>query len=345
MPDALGHYKLLNLLGVGRLGEVYRARDLRAGRTVALRVVADEIEGHADRRDRFLKDASATESLSHPNIAALYEIGEDQGHLFFVSEFVPGETLKAVIAGRALNPRHALDYGIQMADALAEGHAASILFRDLNPSNVIITPKGTAKLLEFGLAHWVGEGPLDLIYVSPELKNDGPIDHRTDLYSLGVVLFEMLTGKLPLALMKAATSSEVPPLVSTLNRTLPPQLDAIVSKLTAKDPGDRYQLAAVAAADLRSAAAAFDTPAAVRAPTSAPPSQTPRPVRGPTVRPSNRRRSAWIRVALIAAAIIAALWLAASAFSGRWRTPLGSVRQPAIEPSAESRPMIEGWLA
>jgi eukaryotic-like serine/threonine-protein kinase len=345
MRDSLGHYKLLNLLGTGRLGEVYRARDLRAGRTVALRVVTNEIEGHADRRARFLKDATATASLSHPNIAALYEIGEDQGHLFFASEFVPGETLKAVIAGRALNPRHAIDYGIQIADALADGHAASILFRDLNPSNVIITPKGTAKLLEFGLAHWVGEGPLDLIYVSPELKTDGPIDHRTDLYSLGVVLFEMLTGRLPLSLTKTGGSSEAPPSVSTLNRALPTQLDAIVSKLMAADPSDRYQLTAMVAADLRAAAAALDAPAAVRPPASAAPVQTSRPVPGPTVRPSGRRGSAWIRAALIAAAIIGALWLVVSAFGGRWRTSVGSVRQPAIGPSAESRPTVEGCLA
>src|SRR6185503_10427725 len=125
MLEALGQYKILGLIGIGRMGELYRARDTRAGRTVAIRVVADDIARDPARRGRYLKDARAATTLSHPNIAVVYEFGSDQGHLFVVSEFVPGDTLKTVIAGRALNPRHAIDHGIQLADALAEAHAAN----------------------------------------------------------------------------------------------------------------------------------------------------------------------------------------------------------------------------
>ena len=121
MLEALAHYKILGRIGIGRMGDLYRARDTRAGRTVALRVVAADIADDA----RFLQDARASAALSHPNIAAVYEIGNDQGRLFLVSEYVPGDTLKTVIAGRALNPRHALDHGIQLADALAEAHASA----------------------------------------------------------------------------------------------------------------------------------------------------------------------------------------------------------------------------
>jgi serine/threonine-protein kinase len=345
MPDALGHYKLLNLIGQGRLGELYRARDLQAGRTVTLRVVVDEIATHPDRRERFLADARATASLSHQNIATVYEVGEDQGNLFFASEFVPGDTLKTLIAGRALNPRHAIDYASQIADALAYGHAASILYRDLNPANVIVNPKGTAKVLEFGLAHWVGDGPVDLIYVSPELKSDGPIDQRTDLYSLGAVLFEMLTGKPPL--IGATSGASAVPLVSAANRSLPQQLDSVVSKLMAADPQERYQLAALVAADLRSAAATLNDAAGAVASTqkSTAAPERPRPLRGPTERPSRRSGSTWIRVALIAALVIGALWLAASAYSGHWLTTVGRASRPAFEPSSKPAGPLSGWRA
>src|SRR6185295_5334693 len=158
MVETLGRYKILDLIGIGRMGELYRARDTRAGRTVALRVVADEIAGDPARRESYLEDARAAAALSHPNIAAVYEIGSDQGRLFVVSEFVPGDTLKTVIAGRALNPRHAIDHGIQLADALAEAHAADVVHGHIAPDNIIITPKGNAKFLDFGLGPWTESG-------------------------------------------------------------------------------------------------------------------------------------------------------------------------------------------
>src|SRR5262245_26469438 len=145
MVDALGQYKILDGIGAGRMGELFRARDTRAGRTVALRIVADSIANDPEARRRFLQDARAVQGLSHPNIAALYEIGEDHDRLFLVSEFVAGDTLRTLFANRSVNLQRALDHGVQLADALAEAHAAGIVHRDIHPGNIIITPKGIAK--------------------------------------------------------------------------------------------------------------------------------------------------------------------------------------------------------
>src|SRR5476651_6981 len=158
MFETLGHYKILDRIGAGGMGEVYRARDTRLGRTVAIKVMIADIAGDPDRRARFLQDARATAALSHPNIAALYEIGEDQDQLFPVFEYVPGETLKNVIAGRPLNPRRAIDLAVQLADALADAHAEGIVHRDIKSDNIIVTPKGNAKILDFGLAAWTAGG-------------------------------------------------------------------------------------------------------------------------------------------------------------------------------------------
>jgi serine/threonine protein kinase/TolB-like protein len=221
MFETLGHYKILDRIGAGGMGEVYRARDTRLGRTVAIKVLAATVAGDGERRDRFLQEARATAALSHPNISALYEIGDENGQLYLVFEFVPGETLAAAIAGRPLNPRRALDLSIQMADAIADAHAAGIVHRDIKPANIIVTPKGHAKILDFGLATWTSGGSDrdqaatmvataagttlgTVAYMSPEQALGEAVDERTDIFSLGIVLFEMLTGKLP---FQGATST------------------------------------------------------------------------------------------------------------------------------------------
>src|SRR5438876_11545838 len=209
MLETLAHYKILDRIGAGGMGEVYRARDTRLGRTVAIKVLAPELADDPSRRDRFMREARAAAALSHPNIAALYEIGEDQGQLFLVFEFVPGETLKTMIGGRALNPRRAIDFAVQIADALADAHAEGVIHRDIKPANVIITPKDKAKILDFGLATWTAGGAereqaahdatvmvtgagttiRTLPYMSPEQALGEQVDQRTDIFSLGVVLF------------------------------------------------------------------------------------------------------------------------------------------------------------
>src|SRR5712692_1363933 len=245
MLDTLGQYKILDRIGAGGMGEVYRARDTLHGRTVAIKLLPPELAADTERRDHLVRDARAATVLSHPNIAALYEIGEDGGHLFLAFEFVPGETLKTVIAGRPLNPRRAVSLAVQIADALAEAHAAGIVHRDLTPDNIIVTPKGNAKVLDFGLATWTAGGAeRDVAYMSPEQALGHPGDDRTDIFSLGVILFEMLTGRLPFSgtTHDALAREIVPtraPVPSSINRSLPPELDALVAKALARNVDDR----------------------------------------------------------------------------------------------------------
>src|SRR5882672_3903454 len=283
MFESLGHYKILDRIGAGGMGEVYRARDTRLGRTVAIKVMAADVAGDPARRERLLRDARASAALSHPNIAALYEIGEDQGQLFLVFEFVPGETLKTVIGGRPLNSRRAIDLGVQIADAIAEAHAEGIVHRDIKPANVIITPKDKAKILDFGLASWTAGGAErehaahdatvmvtgagttvgTVAYMSPEQALGERVDQRTDIFSLGVVLFEMLTGKPPFsgatstALALQIIQAPVPPL-SSINRSLPKDLEQILGRMLAKSIDQRYESAATLAAELRAVGAILD---------------------------------------------------------------------------------------
>src|SRR5262245_1342114 len=283
MFESLAHYKILDRIGAGGMGEVYRARDTRLGRTVALKVLVADVATDPDRRDRFLREARASAALSHPNIAALFEIGEDQGQLFLAFEYVPGETLGAVIGGRPMNPRRAIELGVQIADALADAHAEGIVHRDIKPANIIVTPKGHAKILDFGLATWTAGGAErehasevatmmktaagttlgTVAYMSPEQALGEQIDERTDIFSLGVVLFEMLTGKRPFtgttatAVSMQIVQTPVPPLTS-VNRSVPRELDPIVAKALAKKPDDRYASAATLAAELRSVGAILD---------------------------------------------------------------------------------------
>ena len=283
MFETLGHYKILDRIGAGGMGEVYRARDTRLGRTVAIKVMIAGVADDPDRRARFLQEARATAALSHPNIAALYEIGEDQDQLFLVFEYVPGETLKNVIAGRPLNPRRAIDLAVQIADALADAHAEGIVHRDIKSDNIIVTPKGNAKILDFGLATWTAGGAQreqagqaatmmntapgttlgTVAYLSPEQALGEQVDHRTDIFSLGVVMFEMLTGTLPFtgttSTALALQIVQAPaPLPSAVNGSLPAELDPIVGKAMAKSLEQRYESAVTLSAELRSVGAILD---------------------------------------------------------------------------------------
>ena len=285
MFETLGHYKILDRIGGGAIGELYRARDTRSGRTVAVRVVADAIARDADQHARFLRDARASAAISHPYIASLYEIGEEQGRLFLVSEYVPGETLKAKIDGRPLNPRRALDYAIEMADALAEAHAQGVVHGDVRPGSVIVTPKGHPKFLDVGLAAWTAGGTHRAgPYRSPEQQAGEETDARTDVFSLGVVLFEMVTCR---------------PQPTAASRPLPPEINPIVQKMIARNVHGRHASAATVAAELRSAAAALERKI----------DAGEQPI-VPHAAPSRRSRVAWLLAAAILAAIVALVWFA-----------------------------------
>jgi serine/threonine protein kinase len=277
MVETLGVYRILDRIGAGGIGEVYRARDTRLGRTVAVKVVKPEIAQDAPRREAFVRDARATTVLSHPSIATLYEVGEDQDHLFLAYEFVPGETLRAAVGDRPMNPKLAIEYAVQLSDALADAHAAGAVHGDLKPDNIVITPKGRVKILDYGLAAWtsggaarkraaeeatVGGGDVHTIaYLSPEQALGERGDHRTDIFSLGAILFEMLTGRppftapdaLPLKIVQAPA-----PAPSSINHDLPLELDPILQRALAKSLDQRYESTATLAAELRAVAAILD---------------------------------------------------------------------------------------
>ena len=252
MQDAIAHYKVLGPLGAGGLGEVYRARDTRVGRTVAVKVLPLEITNNPDRARALLDAAHKATEISHPNIAALFEVGEDGGRPFLVFEFVPGDPLNALIEGRALNVRRAVELAIQLADALADAEALEQVHGDIRPGTIVVTSKDRVKMMNFGLAAFTTGGmnryTSASTYVAPEQAAGAAGDIRSDIFSLGAVLFEMLTGR--------QRGQGLAP--SALNKSVPPELDRIVGRMLATNLGNRYQSAATVAAELRSMAAILE---------------------------------------------------------------------------------------
>jgi serine/threonine protein kinase len=286
MFEALGHYKILERVGAGRMGEVFRARDTRVGRTVAVRVITPSIASDPVLKERFVRDARSCMALSHPSIATLYEVAEDRGALFVASEFTPGDSLRTIGAGRPLNPRRAADLAAQIADGIAEGHGAGIAHGDISSDNVIVTPKGNAKIVDFGLAKWREPA------AAPQEVPDGrPFDPEADLLALGGVLYEMLTGKLPVANETISAAQ------------LAPELKAIVNKALTKDAETRYQSAALFSADLREAAVALDARAS--APRTTLPATPPRRA-SPAAPPNPRSSISWALAIVILAGITGA---------------------------------------
>jgi serine/threonine-protein kinase len=279
MQAVVAHYNLLERIGEGALGEVYRARDTKVGRTVALKLVRDATFTDAASRASFLDDARAAAMLSHPNIATLFDVGEYDEGCYLAYEFASGVTLRQDIEGGAVNPRRALELAVQIADALAEAHGHGVLHGDLRPDTIVVTQKGSAKVLEFGLSRWshggqtrvraasapesLGADAVRVVsYMSPEQALGGAVDPRTDVFSLGVILHEMLTGRNPFA---AATVSETLLNVVSAAASSPPALassspdiDAIRARAMAKEIDKRHQSAASLSAELRSVGAMLD---------------------------------------------------------------------------------------
>jgi TolB-like protein len=280
MPETLRQYTIIERIGAGRLGDVYRARDTRIGRTVAIKAVPKDIVERDSLRKRLVADAQKAVALSHANIAGLVEYVEQEDALYLVFEYAAGDRLKAAIGGRPMNIRRAVDFGIQLADALAEAHALDIVHGDLKPDNIVVTQKGRPKILDFGFAHWTAGGaaraaaaaqqpvePEVLIgtvpYMSPEQALGDTVDNRTDIFSLGVILFEMVAGRPPfLAQTAPATLVQIlrdqPVAPSSLNPQVPPNLDLCISRALAKSLDVRYSNAAAVATELRQVAAEMD---------------------------------------------------------------------------------------
>jgi serine/threonine protein kinase len=288
VPETVAHYQLLDRLGAGALGEVFRARDTRLGRTVALRLVPETIDEAV--RSRLLAHARTIAELSHPFVATLFDAGVHEGRVFLASEFVPGETLTRVLAGQPLNPRRAAELAAQIADGLADAHALGLVHGDVRPDTIVVTPKGQAKLLDLGLSPYSSGGKsraaaaagLDahgpphgaLYYLSPEQALGQAADGRTDIFSLGAVLYTMLTGEPPFAgddpgALTVAVLGATPQPPSRRNAEVPIELDAIVARAMSKSLERRYQSAAEMAADLRGAAMLLEVRSAEQEETAA----------------------------------------------------------------------------
>jgi serine/threonine protein kinase len=280
MMTPLAHYNLLERIGEGGIGELFRARDTKVGRTVALKVVSAAIADDPVRLGRLLEDARAAARLSHPNIATLWEVGDAEGHAYLAYEFASGRSLLEECGGAPMNPRRALDLAVQIADGVAEAHSHDILHGDLRPETIIVTAKGNAKVLDFGLAPWTNGGMLRaraakdpdglppesagvLGYLSPEQVLGGAVDPRTDVFSIGALTYYLVTGKNPFGAPTAGATvlnviqGKFTP-VTQLNPAAPAELDPILARALTPDLAQRQQSAAALSAELRSVAAMLD---------------------------------------------------------------------------------------
>jgi eukaryotic-like serine/threonine-protein kinase len=276
----LGPYEVASPLGAGGMGEVYRARDTRLGRDVAVKVLPTALSADAERLRRFEQEARATGALDHPNILAIHDVGTHDGAPYVVTELLEGETLRERINGVALPARKAIDYASQVARGLAAAHDRGIVHRDLKPENLFVTRDGRVKILDFGLAKLKGiealteretraaGDPRDpgtgagtvlgtVGYMSPEQVRAQPVDHRSDIFSFGAVFYEMLSGRRAFRGASAvetmnAILKEDPPDLSDTNRNLPPALERIVGHCLEKNPEERFQSARDIAFDLDS---------------------------------------------------------------------------------------------
>jgi serine/threonine-protein kinase len=275
MQAAVGHYRLLDRLGAGGL-EVFRARDTRVGRTVAVKLLPPSLVADSDRRAALFETAAQLTRLSHPGIAALFDAGEDGDRVFLACEWVVGETLGSLVGQQPLNIRRALELGSAIADALAEGHAHGLAHADVRPDTIVVSQSGRPKLLDFALSPWTrpgaagsagadaaGPAATALAYLSPEQALGQRADHRSDIFSLGLVIFEMLTGTSPFMAPSGADTMvrvlqhRAPP-PSRLAPHVPIELDDVVLRALQKSVDARYDSAAKLAADLRRVASQLE---------------------------------------------------------------------------------------
>ncbi len=268
----ISHFEITDKLGEGGMGEVWLARDTRLGRTVALKTLPSAKAENEDRRRRFEDEARAASALNHPGIAHIYDVGEADGIHFIAMEHVEGESLDHRMARSPLTTSEIVDFGSRLADALAAAHEHGVTHRDIKPSNLMVTPEGRLKVLDFGLAKLQptidgdADGTVQTMtqpgvvmgtvqYMSPEQALGKDADHRSDIFSTGVVLYQMATGRLPFqgstpteTITEIVKSEPVP--IGELSPVSPPELERIIRKCMEKDAGRRYQSTRDLAVDL-----------------------------------------------------------------------------------------------
>ena len=258
VPTPLGvvaHYNLLERLEPSGPGDLFRARDTRLGRTVTVRLLPSGYPQDPAERARLFDSAKAVIAISHPNVTTLFDAGEHDGRVYLVFEYLKGQSLRAEMAGRPMNIRRAVELAIQIADGVAEAHGAGFIHGGLSPDTIVITAKGHAKIPAFELASRGGfeatDGGVRLRdYEAPEEAKGHPPDDRSDIYSVGAVLYEMLTTRRPPPKGAAAPSAS--------NASVPKELDDVVLRAAAPNPDLRYQSVATLSAELRSLAAILD---------------------------------------------------------------------------------------
>jgi len=328
----LGRFRIVRVLGRGGMGEVYLADDPALGRSVAVKVLAPEVVDDPDRRAFFEREARSAAALNHPNICTIFEVGETDGRPYIAMEAIEGRTLSSMLRAGPMSPGALIEIALQVAGALEEARERNVVHRDLKSANIMVTSKGAVKVLDFGLAKrteperprqaasgdlpsefrttkWVSNRDVvfgTLPYMSPEQALGRTVDHRSDLFSFGTILYEALSGRMPFdgpttaELLNAVVNHEPPPL-DQKTRGLSPALVMVVSKLMAKDPADRYQTAADVIADLRSIQQTGDIA---------------------------RRRAAVSRQRIRAAAIAAAVVIAIGGGAAWWRSHRITIAMP-----------------
>jgi len=296
--DRIGPYQLVSKLGAGGMGEVYLAQDTRLGRQVAVKILPREFSSDAERRGRFLREAKAASALNHPNIVTVHEFGSESEIDYLVMEYVSGKPLDRLIPHNGLKAREALHYGIQITDGVSYAHAARILHRDLKPANVIVMGNGTVKVVDFGLAKVIAPNVTQSLdtrdgmilgtaaYMSPEQAEGKPVDIRSDIFSFGSMLYELVTGSRPfhrdsVAATIAAIVHDEPLAPSVAAHDVPAELAAVIRRCLQKDPNQRFATMAEVKAALENVRNDFDRSQATAPPLSKP--QQNRKHRSPSV--------------------------------------------------------------